>query len=129
MSNLGDRLARAGHPEGVTDAEAQRVEAAFAAVATSASQAETSYLPDPPTSQSTVPNPSPARGEDRGRNGGTSGGTAAGDDGGDRRRSFASSQNDRIEELKASVHAELLKQLGPQLYDVNVDQAELARKV
>lgn len=35
----------------------------------------------------------------------------------------------RIEELKASVHAELLKQLGPHLYDVDMDQQELDRQV
>ncbi|WP_181310605.1 CpaF family protein [Nocardioides campestrisoli] len=36
---------------------------------------------------------------------------------------------DRIEELKASVHAELLRQLGPQLYDSNLEQSELDQKV
>ncbi len=46
-----------------------------------------------------------------------------------RRRSFAVTQNDRIEEIKTHVHAELLKLLGPQLYDVSVDQAELGKKV
>ena len=46
-----------------------------------------------------------------------------------RRKAFAATQNDRIEELKASIHAELLKLLGPQLYDTQVDQEELTRKV
>jgi len=46
-----------------------------------------------------------------------------------RLRALANTQNDRIEELKANVQAELLKQLGPQLYDANVDQVELGRKV
>lgn len=46
------------------------------------------------------------------------------------RRTLSSSQaNDRIEELKASVHVELLKQLGPQLYDADMDQNELDQKV
>jgi pilus assembly protein CpaF len=45
------------------------------------------------------------------------------------RRSLAASQNDRIEELKSSVHVELLKQLGPQLYDADMDQNELDRRV
>jgi pilus assembly protein CpaF len=46
-----------------------------------------------------------------------------------RRKAFANTQTDRIEEIKSHVHAELLKQLGPQLYDVNVDQSELGKKV
>ncbi|WP_239456405.1 CpaF family protein [Nocardioides solisilvae] len=37
--------------------------------------------------------------------------------------------SERIEELKASVHAELLRQLGPQLYDANLEQSELDQKV
>ncbi|MDO9496985.1 MAG: ATPase, T2SS/T4P/T4SS family, partial [Nocardioides sp.] len=45
------------------------------------------------------------------------------------RRSRAAAQTDRIEELKSSVHVELLKQLGPQLYDADMDQAELDRRV
>ncbi|GEP32989.1 type II secretion system protein E [Nocardioides szechwanensis] len=45
------------------------------------------------------------------------------------RRSLAASQHDRIEELKSSVHVELLKQLGPQLYDADMDQNELDRRV
>jgi pilus assembly protein CpaF len=45
------------------------------------------------------------------------------------RRSRAASQNERIEELKSSVHVELLKQLGPQLYDADMDQNELDRRV
>ena len=36
---------------------------------------------------------------------------------------------DRFEDLKESVHTELLQQLGPQLYDANLDAAELATKV
>ncbi len=38
-------------------------------------------------------------------------------------------RDDRIEDLKASVHAELLQQIGPQLYDAEMDQDELDRKV
>ena len=44
-------------------------------------------------------------------------------------RRALSSQSDRIEELKLSVHAELLKQLGPQLYDAQMDQVELENRV
>lgn len=37
--------------------------------------------------------------------------------------------NDRFTELKAAVHAELLKQLGPQLYEADVPSEELGTKV
>ncbi|MCX6401155.1 MAG: CpaF family protein [Propionibacteriales bacterium] len=45
------------------------------------------------------------------------------------RRNMAAQEADRIEELKSSVHAELLKQLGPHLYDAEMDQEELDQKV
>jgi pilus assembly protein CpaF len=45
------------------------------------------------------------------------------------RRSLASQQSDRIDELKASVHVELLKQLGPHLYDAEMDQNQLDQEV
>jgi pilus assembly protein CpaF len=43
------------------------------------------------------------------------------------RRSHA--EHERLEQLKQDVHAELLKQLGPQLYDANLDQADLDQRV
>ncbi|GAB4007753.1 CpaF family protein [Nocardioides ultimimeridianus] len=45
------------------------------------------------------------------------------------RRAMASHEADRIEDLKASVHSELIKQLGPHLYDAEMDQSELDQKV
>ncbi len=45
------------------------------------------------------------------------------------RRSLTSSATDRIEELKSSVHGQLLKELGPQLYDANMEQTELESRV
>ena len=46
------------------------------------------------------------------------------------RRTLASQQQqERLDELKASVHTELLKELGPQLYDAEMDQAELDQRV
>jgi pilus assembly protein CpaF len=36
---------------------------------------------------------------------------------------------ERLETLKHDVHTELLKQLGPQLYDANLDQADLDQRV
>jgi pilus assembly protein CpaF len=40
-----------------------------------------------------------------------------------------STEHERLEELKQDVHTELLKQLGPQLYDANLDQADLDQRV
>jgi pilus assembly protein CpaF len=48
---------------------------------------------------------------------------------GQRKALVVGHQQDRFAELKNAVHAELLKQLGPQLYDNDVDQEELAGKV
>ncbi len=45
------------------------------------------------------------------------------------RRTLASQQSDRIDEIKTSVHGELLKQLGPHLYEAEMDQDELDRQV
>ncbi|WP_114422718.1 CpaF family protein [Nocardioides houyundeii] len=44
-------------------------------------------------------------------------------------RKVAPVGTERIDELKASVHAELLRQLGPQLYDANMEQTDLDQKV
>ncbi len=41
----------------------------------------------------------------------------------------AEAVKDRFEDLKESVHSELLQQLGPQLYDANLEAAELESKV
>ncbi|MGZ4445858.1 MAG: ATPase, T2SS/T4P/T4SS family [Nocardioides sp.] len=45
------------------------------------------------------------------------------------RRNAAAAHADRIEELKGNVHVELLKQIGPQLYDADMDQNELDQRV
>ena len=44
-------------------------------------------------------------------------------------RRGAAGQNDRIEELKSSVHVQLLQQMGPRLYDSDMDQNELDTEV
>ena len=44
-------------------------------------------------------------------------------------RRASATQHDRLEELKSNVHVELLKQLGPHLYDANMDQHELDQRV
>jgi pilus assembly protein CpaF len=45
------------------------------------------------------------------------------------RRGLPTSQNDRLEEVKQTVHSQLLKQLGPKLYAADMDQNELDRQV
>ncbi|RJS44839.1 CpaF family protein [Nocardioides cavernaquae] len=45
------------------------------------------------------------------------------------RRAAVSATGNRFGELKTAVHTELLKQLGPQLYDADVPAEELATKV
>jgi pilus assembly protein CpaF len=54
--------------------------------------------------------------------------TTAAFDGGLGRRTAGQAQ-DRIEELKTNVHVELLRQLGPQLYNAEMDQHELDSRV
>ena len=41
------------------------------------------------------------------------------------RRRGGSTEQERLDELKGVVHAELLQQLGPQLYDANLEASEL----
>jgi pilus assembly protein CpaF len=45
------------------------------------------------------------------------------------RRSLRGPGGDQLDELKLTVHAELLKELGPHLYDDDMDQEELDRRV
>jgi pilus assembly protein CpaF len=74
------------------------------------------------------------------RSGGNGGGNSGDDEGGLRTRTApistsrvgarrGNAEHDRLEELKQDVHTELLKQLGPQLYDANLDQADLDQRV
>ncbi|WP_300676364.1 ATPase, T2SS/T4P/T4SS family [Nocardioides sp.] len=45
------------------------------------------------------------------------------------RRTLGGQQSERLEAIKASVHEQLLRQLGPQLYDADLDARELDQKV
>jgi pilus assembly protein CpaF len=45
------------------------------------------------------------------------------------RRAGLAGAPDRIEEVKGAVHVELLQQLGPQLYDADLDQDQLDQRV
>ncbi len=91
--------------------------------------------------------PPPPRGPDANEQSGattssSSSSHSGGDEGGARARTAAAlpsntsrvsarrgAEHDRLEELKQDVHTELLKQLGPQLYDANLDQADLDQRV
>ncbi|HET7430668.1 MAG TPA: CpaF family protein [Nocardioides sp.] len=96
--------------------------------------------PPPPPPRGPDSDPPPAAGGAGGPSGsGGSGGNEA-EGGGIRARQTpmsttrvgarrGSAEHDRLEQLKQDVHAELLKQLGPQLYDANLDQAELDQRV
>ncbi|QYJ04720.1 CpaF family protein [Nocardioides panacisoli] len=45
------------------------------------------------------------------------------------RRTLASKEADRLEQLKSDVHDQLLRELGPHLYDADMDQDDLDQKV
>ncbi|VXB72940.1 CpaF family protein [Nocardioides sp. AX2bis] len=59
----------------------------------------------------------------------TAAATAATAGGGLQQRRAQAGQSDPVEELKSRVHAELLQQLGPHLYDADLEESELARRV
>ncbi|MDP3894727.1 CpaF family protein [Nocardioides sp.] len=137
MSSLGDRLAAA---------------AAAAAAANSTSEPEArqtervgKHAADAPGQEEQVTGPSPNAGETAaqsvvaGVGATTPPATPPGkramkapappETSAQRSKAVWAKQSDRIEQLKNSVHNELLAQLGPQLYDVNMDQNELEVKV
>ena len=45
------------------------------------------------------------------------------------RRTLGGQQSERLDAIRTSVHDQLLRQLGPQLYDANLDARELDQKV
>jgi pilus assembly protein CpaF len=102
MSSLGDRLKRA-----TTDSDPATEETAPS-------------LAQSLVQQSVAPMPEPKRAAPPAQSHESSLG---------KRMASTTGQVDRFAELKSTVHAELLKQLGPQLYEANVDEDELAGKV
>src|SRR5665811_742735 len=82
--------------------------------------------PSLPPSLPVVPPAPPGAGGTTGKEGGKEGDKKGGQL--SARRSL-SGQSDRIEELKMSVHAELLKELGPELYNAQMDHVELEGRV
>ncbi|WP_235737502.1 CpaF family protein [Nocardioides alcanivorans] len=106
MSSLGDRIARA--KAGLeTPTENRDTEAAATVVGTAGTTG-------------TTPHPVGKR----------VAGSSATDPSVNRRLAHAATQHaDRLEELKGNIHAELLRQLGPQLYDLDMDQEDLEQRV
>ena len=136
MSSLSDRLAALNHANEAAAAPttATREDAPApkrrADVPTDAPSSTSAYPTSPPR-------PGPAGGSSAGGPTGPIGSSGAtqirpGAGGGQSAASTASraeAAKDRFEDLKESVHSELLQQLGPQLYDANLEAAELESKV
>ncbi|GAA2116972.1 CpaF family protein [Nocardioides bigeumensis] len=118
MSSLRDRLAAAAREQNgdaPTDADATDAPAPM------------------PTHQAAAA--APAGGQDlaarRAASSGGSNGSTQDEQRGSGRRltGAAKTQTDKIEEIKAQVHTELLNELGPQLYDADMEQADLESRV
>jgi pilus assembly protein CpaF len=121
MSSLSDRLAAARGKGGAPapDLLAPGTTATTLATTLATDEAPVSSETSPTTPPATAPAASATLADRTGREPETALGA---------RRTLAG-QGDRIEELKGSVHVELLKQLGPQLYDAKMDQHELESRV
>ena len=129
MGSLGDRLAQAAQTNVEAGGEVADHEDVQAMAQDLVAQATAPPPPPAPPTSHAMPEP-PAREESAESSLGKRMATpAAVVDDGSRRKSFAHSAKGRIEEIKASIHNELLKQLGPQLYDINVDLIELDKRV
>jgi pilus assembly protein CpaF len=118
MSSLGDRLKRATTVEGdkAQDSDGSPGAAAPGTVPQSLAQ---SLVPQAPIPAGGAQPP-------QGKRAAAPGGESSL---GQRKAMVTGTQMDRFAELKTAVHNELLKQLGPQLYDTDVDLEELATKV
>ncbi|QCX27142.1 CpaF family protein [Nocardioides jishulii] len=130
MSNLSERLAARRQAEAAAAAAgAPAAPAAPAAPIPGGTDPGTMTLPPlPPVAPKAAAPAAPAAKASssplQDRRAPAAGGTDAGG-----KRALPAKGADRIEEIKASVHAELLRQLGPQLYDSNLEQSELDQKV
>ncbi len=109
MSSLRDRLAAAAREQ----------------------SAESEAAPPPPAPEpEAAPKPAPAAAASdlAARRASAQGnGSAAPAEGG--RRRAVDRSGDKLEELKAQVHTELLNELGPQLYDADMEQQDLESRV
>ncbi|MCL8027037.1 CpaF family protein [Nocardioides bruguierae] len=119
MSSLSDRLAAARQtqpagPGTTTEADSSSASAAAAVL-------EAVHTPDPLPADPAAPTTAPTATADAA--------PATRSMASVRSQRVGAEQRDRIEELKSSVHAELLSQLGPQLYEADLDSDELDQRV
>ena len=134
MSSLAERLAAARR-------QAEQAAQGDSPAADNGAPGPTS-APGAPADGATATDPGPGPGQGPGQAGGYAASAQAnsgGEDGRRRqapkapepvsRRRSASSEQERIDELKGVVHTELVKQLGPHLYAADVDQADLESRV
>ena len=125
MSSLAERLAAARRTgAGAQDAESDASSSATPAPAAPAPSPRVDPRPSSDTTGSTTA-----------RTGGSTSRSTGGSTGGSTGASGAvglslrHQQQDRIDELKTRVHSELLTQLGPHLYDAEMDQDDLDKRV
>ncbi|MBU2696656.1 CpaF family protein [Pimelobacter sp. 30-1] len=131
MSSLSDRLAAARREAAAQGKHAATpaADAALLADVVDAANAPAPAAPTPVVPAAQAPAPAPAEASAAPGPGPLSSRAAAA--AGDHRpgRRLAGNDLDRLEDLKASVHGELIKQLGPHLYDAEMDQDELDQTV
>jgi pilus assembly protein CpaF len=128
MSSLSDRLAaarraRSGADESEEDAMAPGTEHDQSVTTTDPLSVPSPAAAEPPA----VAPGGGRRIAERPATGPSQANQATPEAGGHRRQLAA--QRDRLEELKSRVHTELLKQLGPQLYQSDMDHEELEKRV
>ncbi|MGI8524297.1 MAG: CpaF family protein [Nocardioides sp.] len=133
MSSLAERLAAARRASEVAPADATAETGDPASAATTPNGSATTTIAPPPADgaaqHATSPNDAKGHGTSSAESAGHGSGHRPTGDGALTSRRSVTSEYDRLEELKAGVHAELLKQLGPHLYDADMDQEELDRRV
>ena len=132
--NLADRLAAARESRGDGDLEQDDLPDAYE-VRPSPTPASPTRPPRPPT----PPSGGKRRADLPAAAGASTGGTTqpgsvprsttAAPEPAMRRGFVSTAKSDRIEELKSSVHVQLLQQMGPHLYDSDMDQNELDSEV
>ena len=126
MSSLSDRLKAANDAAGTADDAPPAPGAPTLAQQIVADTAAPPVATVPPAPAPVVPAPAPAPAPGGGKRVAepASQSTLT-----ERRAAVTGGTGDRFSGLKATVHGELLKQLGPQLYDADVPADELATKV
>jgi pilus assembly protein CpaF len=142
MSSLSERLANLNRTTGPATDDETSDESTNGASPAPKRRADVPTDAPPASNTTPVKTNTPAHGAHTGQTSSSQGSSGAGGGAGPGKvRSGTSSTStptgaprsdaakDRFEDLKENVHTELLQQLGPQLYDANLDAYELATKV